>query len=595
MFDPRDAVTSPQEALTEDSDDALADLEKEFAARRQKLLEEKERKRAQKAHNVQVERSPSPPRKRGRVCENPGLLASEGVENSNSCSKVLENATQHKLYVTTPYFERAKESALKNQSEQGKTASSTTKAGTTNTANLLRNTMRRVKESGFASRLYESKTVVQTEINYNDRIFEFENVPTAKLVATTESNAKDPVSGETLSRRYLPAETVDKLLTNIKVLRVGKLLAKVVAPKYEEPTYVNWCFCGVVMHKSEPKTAVNNKKYMLLRVGGFLHTVDVMLFGDAFQRFWKVRTGDVIIVLNPTVKKIGNSFNLSLLDDLNCVLEVGTLKHYAHCSATTKEGKKCKNIVDSLQNVLCLFHEEQKYKQGSRMELQGVKPRAPHTKYGGVGEMHVNRTTNQPFVHYVNNGFQEKDEIFSGGHQFDESKYDRPIETKASKLRKARANAKLENQLLQTVAPRHLDDLALLGIVNKDKVDQKLQSARNIRKHAFNSSFITGMGFDPTLASSRDAGRSLEQLQELRQLSQTKKISLGMSREDAFKKKDKWKAAMKLTNKPKKDPVSPIRSSRATVILDLDSESDIEITFTRDLQLLQERNAPTGD
>ena len=60
--DPRDSKKLDEhEVLTEDSDNELADLEKEFAARKQKLLEERARARERKRSQVQIERSPSPP------------------------------------------------------------------------------------------------------------------------------------------------------------------------------------------------------------------------------------------------------------------------------------------------------------------------------------------------------------------------------------------------------------------------------------------------------------------------------------------------------------------------------------------------------
>lgn len=581
MTDPRDKVNiSSEEVLTEDSDDPLADLEKEFEIKKQKLLEERARKPEKKTKRVQVERSPSPPRRSEGSKQNLKELHGQTPNQSpiNYQTKIQTTSTAKEIFV--PQKPR----------------------------NTIQRASRPFQSTQFATRLYNSKTESETQVNYNERVFEFENIPSMTVEKTTEKTCRDTISGEILSRRYYKENVIEKIVAEVKILRLPKLLAKVVPPKFEEPSYVNWCLTGIVMHKSEPKTSVNNKKYMALRVGNFHHTVDVMLFGDAFQKYWKVRVGDVIVILNPAVKKFGNSFSLSILDDLNNLLELGTLKHYGHCAAKTTQGEPCKHVVDKLKNMLCSYHEESKYKQGSRMELQGsVKPKAPQNRKGETSEMFVSNATKQPmFVQYANAGFHEKDVVFAGGQQFDQAKYDRPVESKASRLRKQRANAKLEEQLLQNVAPRHLNDLAKLGILNhKRNLADKQESARKIRKHAFNSTFITGMGFDPTVTNNGSGGErktNLEQLKELRQLSQAKKISLEPSKEDMSKKQDKWRQAMKITKITKTSVqhefmptklTSNLRTMPVISLLDED-DSDIEITFTKDVDRLHYEDAKNG-
>lgn len=549
MLDPRDEIKhDANEVLTEDSDDELADLEKEFEAKKQKLLEERARKR-QRTRTVEVERSPSPPRKR----------------------------QEPKIYKELP-----------------KVADIPVNTASVHKQGGIRKVSRPSQISQFASKFHEAEEEVKT-IDYTERVFEFQNLPLMKTYETTEEDCKDAISGEILSRRYYQESVLLKSFQNFKILRISKLLAKVVPPTYEEPPYVNWCFCGIVMHKSLPKTTVNKSKYMALRVGNFQHTIDVMLFNDAFQKFWKVRAGDVIAILNPRVKKYGTGFSLSITDDLDNFLELGTLKHYGKCAAKTQQGEPCKHVVDTLKNKLCSYHEESKYKQGARMELQGsVKPKAPVNKKGDASEMYMNGS--KPlYVQYANAGFHEKDLVFSGGEQFDHTKYDRAVESKQSKLRKQRANARLEEQLLQNVAPRHLNELTKLGIVKeKRNLQKETELALEVRKHAFNSSFITGMGFDPTVASDltkRKANVKLEQLKQLRELSQAKKISLEPSKEEVQEKQQKWKNAFRLT-KPGTQPIKPtqlkLKSTKSPIVNVLDSEeSDIEITFTGDLEKMQ--------
>lgn len=526
MDDPRDIAREPEEHLTEDSDDALADLEKEFEAKKLRLLEERELKRQRKRSHVQIERSPSPER-----------IAPPAAK----VAKVEEAPKKPSSFVRV-----------------------------------------QPKTTAFADKLYDLKTTEQRPFDYNERVFEFENIPASSI---QPSDARDSVSGELLSRRYMLEPELDRLVAGKKILRVQKLLAKVVGPLYEEPRYVNWCFAGIIVHKSEPRVSVNSSKYLSLRVGNFVHNVDVMLFGDAFKKYWKLRVGDIIVVLNPTVKKYAGGFNVSLLEDLDNVVEIGTLRNFGHCLGQSKLGEKCKHVVDISKNTLCTFHEESKYKQGSRMELHGsVKPKAPQNARGERSQMYVNASTNQPsFVSY-NPGATQKDQVYAGGEQFDNRKYDKaPVESAAARKRKQLANKRLETQLLQNVAPRHLNDLQKLGIVHRDRTG--LQDHHNkteaIRQQAFKSTFITKMGFDPTNVPDNDPNREdnmrLQSLQELHLLSRAKNVSLERSREEKAKQKLKWKLNINFL-KPGASKVVPNSATSPSISL-LDDDSDIEIAF----------------
>lgn len=546
--DPRDSKKLDEhEVLTEDSDNELADLEKEFAARKQKLLEERARARERKRSQVQIERSPSPP---------PRKSADEAAKYS--VRELPDRLDQERRVLKS-------------------------------TLGALRKASQRPKESSFASQLYETKTK-QDSVNLNERVFEFENVPKPKVIPTTDENSKDLVSGELLSRRYIPEQDVKSLMKLFKVLRVAKLLAKVIAPKFEEPEYANWCFTGIIMHKSEPKVAVNNKKYLSLRVGSFSHTVDVMLFGEAFQKYWKVRLGDVIVILNPPIRRYNGSFNLALTSDLDNLVEIGSLKSYGHCSATTKLGEPCKHIVDTLKNTLCTYHEESKYNHGSRMELQGsIKPKAPQNRFGEKSQMFFNGSTNQPmFVLYESTGFHQRDVVFSGGQQFDQNKYDRPVvESKISKLRKKKANDDLEKRLLSSVAPRGIENLQKLGIVHLAK--DHSSATEKVRKQAFTGTFVKDMGFDPT-AQAKDtnnyrAKKHLVSVQELRNLSKGKKVSLKPSKEAEREKQLKWKENVSFIskgNQREKNVLSALlpKAKKTPTIELLDSDSDLEIEYS---------------
>lgn len=561
MNDPRQPAANAEQ-LTEDSGDELADLEKEYAMRKQRLLEARaRRKQLEKSPPLQVTRSPLPPRKQAAPCE-------------------LENAKN---------IERSERKAP----------------------------WRRANESAFATRLQQTEATPQTVQNYHERFFEFENIPKRQNIACDETC---DVSGMALSRRHISSSTAGQMLANVKILRVEKLLAKVTAPAFAEPSYTNWAFAGIVVSKLAPKTLATNCRYMVVKIGNFLHTVDVMLFGDAFVKYWKLTLGDVVCILNPRVRKFGTSFSLHIQGDLDCVLELGSAKHYGHCSATTKSGTPCKYVVDRLQSELCSFHEEAKFSGGGggRMELQGlVKSRAPRNRSGALQQMFMARNSHVPVVvsTYEQTGITERDSVVLHSGGFDESRFDRPMgEKEQEKRRRAAmeaANKKLELKLAST-APRHHLDLEKLGLLSQKSAPS---TDSELRRVAFRSDFLAGIGFDPTLQGTCRKASRLHTVQELASLSRHKSASLKPSHEDVVRRKQKWKQNLMLAKQsatnasstsnvlpsgaaaippiPKRPRTSPPKITNAGGDVS-ESDSDLEIAFSNSSDFMAYMQANGG-
>ena len=564
--DPRDEVpVDPHDVLTEDSEDELADLEKEFAARKARLLEEREMKKKRSLEALQVQRSPSPKRS----------TRAQGKETVLPAFKGRKLVFTDKGCVIPP-----------------------TKA------------FQKTSTSTFASKLRDIQQTQHTDVtNYKERFFEFENITSKSIINCTDADSKDLHSGEILLRRYLSSAALDQNLASVKILRVAKLLAKVHAPQFEEPKYINWCLAGIIMHKSEPKTTTTNSKYMCLRIGLFTHTVDVFLFGDAFRKYWKLQCGDVVAVLNPGVKKYGDRFNLSLKDNLNAVLEIGTLKHYKRCSADTAQGERCKFIVDSLKNDLCSYHEERKFKQRSRMELQGsIKQKAPRDKNGNVSQFYISNTNKTLFVGYESAGILEKDVVYTGGEQFDESKFDRPVvDSAAAKVRNQMANNRLESQLLTRSAPTRTAELQRLGIVCANAMDGSKLNHEQLRMQAFHHGFLKGIGYDPVAAAGANQlihdkrPANSKAIEDLRMLGSCKSVNIAPSTEERAAKARRRKQAMRILKSSACEPqlLAAIRTQtpkQNTVIakvedVSCDDESDIEISFASEADKIQYANA----
>lgn len=441
-MDPRYVVTSPNEQLTLELDNELADLEKEYAVKRQKLLERKKRRAKEATSGPTKSPQEVPEKAAANLASGPTVLAREssGQESGQRDSKPtpLRVDSRH-----GPLLQSGHETNYKTSFKAHQTKTRST----------------------FGDRL----SVVAPPAT---PIYEFENVPKRTPTETTE---KDTFSGETLSLRYLPGAAVETYLKHVKVLRAPKLLAKVHPPAYSPPEYANWVFCGVVLHKSGAQVSANGLKYMTARIGLFDHGVDVAFFGDAFKRYWTLVEGDIVAVLNPEVKKRHGGFSLVVPQGLACVLEVGRAAHFAHCQATAKStGERCRNVVDRLKNGWCAHHEEERFR-GGRMELQGAA--APL--------MRAKKDTTWSY---------DQGTVYGGGRQFS-SAYDRPLKKARKPARANGANLALSRQLQQLAGPATLRRLEQLGVV--PSTPAPVREAPKIAKAAPNSAARHSLGPAP--------------------------------------------------------------------------------------------------
>jgi len=124
--------------------------------------------------------------------------------------------------------------------------------------------------------------------------------------------------------------------------------------------------------------------------------IDLFLFGEAFQRTWKLQNGTVIVLLNPEVfkKKDGKGFNLRMTenkafnnqrlkrtanteekvdDDMagyEKVLEVGFSKDWAGCEALKADGTMCGDWVDTRHTTICAYHVDQGLKRARKGRME---------------------------------------------------------------------------------------------------------------------------------------------------------------------------------------------------------------------------------
>ncbi|CAK7893509.1 minichromosome maintenance protein 10 [[Candida] anglica] len=599
LEDPRDDVVN-QTVLTESSGDELADLAKEYEAKARRIMERKRLAKENKKLNeeklqaqVTRSRSPSPIRKRTL----PSGTLNAGVTKSQ------EDITEQRIQQQVEIIQRKREM------------------------------MKTTHKSAFAKTFQTTSKLPKTQDLVTDKVFSFKDIPKPIDLTVDE---KDPYTQLNLRKRYYTSEQLQTLLGHVKILVIEKFFAKVHAPLFHEPEYPNWAISGIVLSKSETKyTSDKKQKYMKLSVGDFHLSVDIMLFGDAYLKYWKVRVGDVVCILNPTIKPFrlalttnGSSssqqqqnssprgFNLVLDDDSECILEIGAARDLGYCKSIKRDGHRCSTPVNMTKSDYCNFHQELAIRKSGnkRMELNGsVTLKSPTRRDGSKQAMYVGRTGNnlsKSSTHittdYTNYKPQTSNLYYANdtGKAFFRDEYSNPkilenLSEKRRKLKDAKEDANLQRKLESIKSQSSLKTLGLSKgmtspVAKSDKV-------------AFNPNLLNKIGFNPAATSTvgmnahdgvyksptRRRKMLSENLQELFELSNSnasKKLTASM--EDKIDKQTQWKKTMdnleryRNTKEGTKKPSGALLAAPniSDPFLDSGSDSDIEIEFGNDLE-----------
>ena len=438
----------------------------------------------------------------------------------------------------------------------------------TNVTNLATN---------FLSKLYKTSTnTPKSSINYNNRKFSL----TLPAPQSLDVDEVEPITRQNLRKRYVSQQDLDQLLTDVKLLRVDKLLAKVHRTNdFAEPEYTNWCFCGVILKKFDPQTSRDGKhKWMKVSVGDFSRSVELMLFEEAFSAYWKLRLGDVVYILNPLVSKYSfgttsgpakTGFTLKLADhNVGSVVEVGACRDYGVCSAVKKDGSTCGDVVNTKKATLCEYHMEERYRGGNkRMELNGsVQMREPgrpggqfpnqtHQKHGQNGQNYGQNGQNRQYGGQFNQfgghftTYNEQTQIFGSESSFSKAKYDDPRTLITAADKRRRLNDQKAKEALEERLRKHSSQhkaAERLNLLPTKVVDgQKLADGKN---RLFPNGMISKIGFDPTVTlqaslQPHTKKQELARVRELNELSSSMSAerNLASSSEDQRHRSDLWK------------------------------------------------------
>ncbi|KAI8618738.1 hypothetical protein BC830DRAFT_1107641 [Chytriomyces sp. MP71] len=130
----------------------------------------------------------------------------------------------------------------------------------------------------------------------------------------------------------------------------------------------DWVTIGVLVDKSEPRTAANQKKYMVLKLSDLRGSmVNMLMFGHVFETYCREIVGGVFAVLNPRIlPSTEKSSAVGIdVDDQGKFLKLGESMDQVKCKfmSKSKEPKGCYTIIDGRKTKYCTYHMEMLFKK----------------------------------------------------------------------------------------------------------------------------------------------------------------------------------------------------------------------------------------
>ncbi|KAL9051932.1 MAG: hypothetical protein Q9162_005716 [Coniocarpon cinnabarinum] len=216
--------------------------------------------------------------------------------------------------------------------------------------------------------------------------------PSSTDIPPDQNTDHDPHSGFTLSKRNTSPATLDDALESMERYPLPRLLKEVHAPHYDSPDVAgDYVVFGIIASKSKPRDhALTNhstssdpdakpqrSKFMVLRLTDLEWEIDLFLFGEGFETFWKLAVGTVVAILNPGIMppkphaRDSGKFSLKLGSSEDTVLEIGPSADLAFCKSVKSDGQVCGQWIDGRRTDYCEFHVglQVARSKSSRMEI----------------------------------------------------------------------------------------------------------------------------------------------------------------------------------------------------------------------------------
>lgn len=239
------------------------------------------------------------------------------------------------------------------------------------------------------SKKEEERNIKEYTEMMSARVHTFAGTGATKKYKPTIVDEVEEFSHLNINKRYISKDELNKAMREVKVLRLSKLFAKVRPPTFTEPKYSNWAVVGIITAKDNVKftTSAKPTKFMKLTLSDFQYTLDMFIFGNnGVQRYYNLRVGDIIAVLNPDIlpwrpsdkgstKMSIKSFNLRIGHKFNCILEIGSSKDLGWCPILNRStNKPCGTPVNKSKEARCEYHREIQFRRtnAQRVELSGT-------------------------------------------------------------------------------------------------------------------------------------------------------------------------------------------------------------------------------
>ncbi|ODQ65453.1 hypothetical protein NADFUDRAFT_52044 [Nadsonia fulvescens var. elongata DSM 6958] len=204
----------------------------------------------------------------------------------------------------------------------------------------------------------------------------------AKYQRPSENEILETNSSLFLSKRYMSEDDLKFDLENKHILTVKSLFQEVCPPSFSPPEFPNWVLIAIVAKKGDVRQHHydTSKKYINITLCDLIYDILFIIEGPAFDKYWKLRQGDVIAILNPTIivmqnkETNGKYFGLKVSDDYDRISELGSARDLGQCSAITAKGTQCQTWVHAKKNVYCEYHLESGMKRTARSRTEVNQP-----------------------------------------------------------------------------------------------------------------------------------------------------------------------------------------------------------------------------
>ncbi|PRT53838.1 DNA replication licensing factor mcm10 [Wickerhamiella sorbophila] len=338
--------------------------------------------------------------------------------------------------------------------------------------------------------------------------FSTTNVGASDKKTGEQKDSVEPYTKLDLTTRYVSCGDFDALVQDVTVLTLSKLLSEVYPPLFTPPSYPNFVVMAIVARKGEAKQSMRGSKYIMLTLTDLKYDVMLAIHGASFEKFWKIRPGTLIALLNPNIyvaKGETRTLGLSIRGETS-ILEIGHSKHCGQCYGESSNKKRCKNWVDLRRTEFCEYHREVRLRKvaGTRPEFNSTVSKLYDPK-SGAKRMTVFEGGAVKWKQGLHTDFQAPLDAGKVYHSSARGSFmgdfEETVTSKEKQVKRDKRRAdELQNELrIRKKLAQRPDGFLLREFDTKGKLIDQDANKDFVEKHrAFTPEHIRRIGFDPT-------------------------------------------------------------------------------------------------